>query len=323
MEHGLPWEADSSSASQEAPYILWTRRFITAFTTARNLSLSWGTQLQSTCSHTIDILILPTVLGPWTKEMVLNGDKNYNTDASHIKITHRNFERVQSFVYLRSLVTETNDVTEQIRKPIQSAHRGYHELIKSRLRTHETKTRLDKTPVKVRRFHTSRPSAVERKILTKIFGPIKERAECRKRCDKELYQLYRSPDVTSIRISRLRWARHVERVSNDILKRSMDCKEEGRRRIGRPKLRWIDGVLEGGNKDTRSNDLVDSCQRQGSVEIGLSGSPGPHWAVQLQMMVYVQESSRVMREAFSRGGRKWQEDRENYKIGNFMVFKNY
>jgi hypothetical protein len=80
--------------------------------------------------------------------------------------------------------------------------------------------------------------------LTEIFGPIKERAECRKRCDEELYRLYRSPDVTSIRISRLRWARHVERVSDDILKRSMDCKEDGRRRIGRPKLRWIDGVLE-------------------------------------------------------------------------------
>jgi hypothetical protein len=79
--------------------------------------------------------------------MVLNRDKNYNTDASHIKITHRNFERLQSSVYLRSLVTETNDVTEEIRKPIESANRGYYELIKSRLLTHETKARLDTASV--------------------------------------------------------------------------------------------------------------------------------------------------------------------------------
>jgi hypothetical protein len=30
----------------------------------------------------------------------------------------------------------------------------------------------------------------------------------------------------------------------DILKRIMDCKPEVRRRTGRPKVRWIDGVLE-------------------------------------------------------------------------------
>ena len=38
---------------------------------------------------------------------------------------------------------------------------------------------------------------------------------------------------------------HVERMSGeDILRRIIDCKPEGRRRIGRPKLRWVDGVLQ-------------------------------------------------------------------------------
>jgi hypothetical protein len=36
------------------------------------------------------------------KYMVLNGDKNYDIDASHI-IMQYNFEMVQSFVYLGSL----------------------------------------------------------------------------------------------------------------------------------------------------------------------------------------------------------------------------
>jgi hypothetical protein len=32
-------------------------------------------------------------------------------------------------------------------------------------------------------------------------------------------------------------------IDEDILKRIVDCKPERRRRIGRPKLRWINGVL--------------------------------------------------------------------------------
>jgi hypothetical protein len=87
--------------------------------------------------------------------------------------------------------------------------------------------------------------AFERNVLSKIYGPIEERGECTIRYNKELYQLYRSTDViTSIIIARLRWTGHVERMSGeDILKRIMDCKPEGRRRIGRPKLRWVDGVM--------------------------------------------------------------------------------
>jgi hypothetical protein len=82
-------------------------------------------------------------------------------------------------------------------------------------------------------------------MLRKVYGPIKERGECRIRCNQELYQLYRSPDnVTSIIICRLRWDGNVERMGGEDIKRIMDCKPEGRRRIGRPKLRWIDGVLE-------------------------------------------------------------------------------
>jgi hypothetical protein len=41
------WEADRFAASQEIPRIYGTRRFITAFTSARQLSLSWATSIQS------------------------------------------------------------------------------------------------------------------------------------------------------------------------------------------------------------------------------------------------------------------------------------
>jgi hypothetical protein len=37
---------------------------------------------------------------------------------------------------------------------------------------------------------------------------------------------------------------NTQRVSDDILKRIMDYKPEGRRRIGRPKRRQNDGILD-------------------------------------------------------------------------------
>ena len=43
--------------------------------------------------------------------------------------------------------------------------------------------------------------------------------------------------------SRLQWAGHVERMSDDRLpKRIADLREQGRRRRGRPRLRWEDCV---------------------------------------------------------------------------------
>jgi len=62
MEQNLPWETNSHSASQEIPYLFGTRRFITVFTTARHLSLSWGRWIQYTPSHHISLRAIP-ILG--------------------------------------------------------------------------------------------------------------------------------------------------------------------------------------------------------------------------------------------------------------------
>ena len=43
--------------------------------------------------------------------------------------------------------------------------------------------------------------------------------------------------------SRLQWAGHVERMADDRLpKRAAELREQGRRRRGRPRLRWEDCV---------------------------------------------------------------------------------
>ena len=52
MEQSPSWEANWFTASQEIPCILWNpRRFITAFPSARYLSLSWASSIQSIPPH--------------------------------------------------------------------------------------------------------------------------------------------------------------------------------------------------------------------------------------------------------------------------------
>jgi hypothetical protein len=51
MDHSPSWEANQFAAGQEIPRILWTRRFITAIKTARHLSLSWASPIQSIPPH--------------------------------------------------------------------------------------------------------------------------------------------------------------------------------------------------------------------------------------------------------------------------------
>jgi hypothetical protein len=70
MEQSPSWEANRFSASQEIPRILRTRRFITAFTSARQLSLSWTTE---TTSHFLNIqlnIILSST--PWSSKWSLS-----------------------------------------------------------------------------------------------------------------------------------------------------------------------------------------------------------------------------------------------------------
>jgi len=60
-----------------------------------------------------------------------------------------------------------------------------------------------------------------------------------------MMRLYDETDfITTIRITRLRWAGHIVRMEDNLpcTKITLD-KPEGRRRVGRPNLRWMDGVM--------------------------------------------------------------------------------
>jgi hypothetical protein len=89
----------------------------------------------------------------------------------------------------------------------------------------------------------------ERKILRRIYGPIKDRDQWKCRFKKELYDLFTEPRLSVvIRIARLRWAGHVERIDENCMpRRLLYVQPEGLRKVGRPRARWRDEV----GKDAR------------------------------------------------------------------------
>jgi hypothetical protein len=51
--------------------------------------------------------------------------------------------------------------------------------------------------------------------------------------------------IRMIKAAKLRWGGHLQRMGNNkISRRIVDSKLEWCKRMGRPKLRWIDGVVK-------------------------------------------------------------------------------
>ena len=89
-------------------------------------------------------------------------------------------------------------------------------------------------------------SLFERKVLRCIFGAKQEKGIWRKRYNYELYEKLNEPNIVNysyIKLKRLAWAGHLMRMNNDrTIKKIFNVKPDGVRRVGRPKLRWEDGV---------------------------------------------------------------------------------
>jgi hypothetical protein len=84
----------------------------------------------------------------------------------------------------------------------------------------------------------------ERKILRKIYALKSEQGVWRIRSDLKIQNVYKSPDiVTEIQVRRLERLGHVVRMEDPLLpKLVFNGKPEGRRGVGRPRLRWLDDV---------------------------------------------------------------------------------
>jgi hypothetical protein len=169
------------------------------------------------------------------------------------------FERVNSFVYLGTLITAENNTSAEINNTITLVTRSYFGLVntlKAKNIIRKYKVIIYKTLIKpvfmngvetrvLYKADELRLGVLERKILRRIYGPICEGITWRSRYNEELHRLYDETDlVTTIRITRLRWAGHIVRTEDDLpCKKITLDKPEGRRRVGRPNFRWMDGVM--------------------------------------------------------------------------------
>jgi hypothetical protein len=107
----------------------------------------------------------------------------------------------------------------------------------------------------------------ERKILWKIYGPIREGDTWRIRNNEELNRSINGEDIVKfIKAERIRWLGHVKRMEVGAIPRKM---MEGRlfigRRKGRPRLRWMVDVVA----DLKVKKSVDGEDgRQRAMETG-------------------------------------------------------
>jgi hypothetical protein len=136
-----------------------------------------------------------------TKYMICGTKKKYVENFFNVK--HMTFERVNSFVYLGTLITTYNNTAAEINNRITLANRSYFGLVnilkaKSINRTY--KVIIYKTLIKpvliygaetwvLSKADELRLGVFERKILRRIYGPICEGATWRSRYNVELHRL--------------------------------------------------------------------------------------------------------------------------------------
>jgi len=83
--------------------------------------------------------------------------------------------------------------------------------------------------------------------------------------------------VTSIRITRLRWAGYIVRMQDNLpCKKITLDKPEGRRRVRRPNLRWIDGVTRDAERLGVRNRRIKARDRGGWRRF-LESAKTLHW----------------------------------------------
>ncbi|XP_054289682.1 uncharacterized protein LOC129004977 [Macrosteles quadrilineatus] len=178
----------------------------------------------------------------------------------NFKVDDLEFEHVDEFKYLGITITHDNKEEKEIQNRVIVASATYWSLVnmlKSKTLSKNTKIKIYHSIILPVLLYGSETWALtkewekkliifENKILRKIYGPIQDEEGWRIRKNRELRDVYHHPDVVArIKSRRLRWAGHVWRRENSSLIKTVDQnKPEGRRPLGRPRLRWRSQVLK-------------------------------------------------------------------------------
>ena len=194
-----------------------------------------------------------------TKYLTLDR-KHWSRIGQNITIDEYNFEVVQSFKYLGSIVNVDNDIEEEVKMRLSLGNKCFYalkHLFRNTLVNRNTKLRLYKTlipPIVMYACETwsltqkqeTYFNCFERRVLRSICGPINEQGRSRIRTNRELTEIF--GDVTilgAIKSARLRWTVHVARMDeNRMPRKALDRAFDNSRARGRPRKRWLDGVEE-------------------------------------------------------------------------------
>ncbi|KAF0711681.1 MICOS complex subunit Mic60-like [Aphis craccivora] len=191
-----------------------------------------------------------------------------------LNINNRNFKRTRQFKYLGSILSEKNEIEIEIGTRIQSGNKclyGLAKLLGSRSLSRELKLQLYITLIRpvitygaeawpLRKSDERKLLVLERKILKKIFGPVKDifSGEWRIRKNDELETLFHKPTG------------HAWRSQNPLIRMVLEENPNGKRPLGRPRRRWEDGVRDdvkalGGGEDWRLQVSNRENWRQGCM----------------------------------------------------------
>jgi sorting nexin-29 len=173
------------------------------------------------------------------------------TIPNFFEIDSFKFESVKNFTYLGSEINYQNDINPEIRKRIIAANRcffGLRSLLKSHLIKRKTKILLYKVLIKSVLTYASETwtltkkeekilATFERKVLRTILGAVLDNNNWRKRYNFEIYRIFKSDDIIkSIKLSRMRWAGHIVRMSPErTTLRVFNATPSNKRPKGRPK----------------------------------------------------------------------------------------
>ena len=207
-------------------------------------------------------------------------------------------EEVDSFRYLGSMVNASNTMEEEVMTRIAAAAKcrwSVDSILKSKDVSRATKLRLYTSVIRpvatyaceawtLTKELERRLYVFENGILRRIYGNVRDEAtgEWRWRHNRELRDMSRLPPITSfVRSQRLRWAGHVARMADvTLLRRVLDGVPEGRRPIGRPRLRWADCIkqdlqLLGVANPERWREMAQDRRRWRLLVAAAKDHPGP------------------------------------------------
>jgi hypothetical protein len=119
----------------------------------------------------------------------------------------------------------------------------------------------------------------ERKIIRRIYGPVKQGREWRIRNNEEIDNIIRKKDIVRfVKARRISWIGRIERMEDSRMpKRVMREKIYTREKRGRPKVRWLGDVqediqemgIEGWRRNAQDRDQWRQIAQEAKAHVGL------------------------------------------------------